>query len=337
MAIVPKGLFISLTLQVVLAMSPGILSRLLLLGAIWGTSFLFMRITVPAMGAALTAAGRLALAAIAVSLVVRAMGRRFEWRANWRGYLAVGLLASGLPFLLFAIAARYLPAGYSAVLNSTVPLFAVLLTWLMTSTRPSTSKLLGVAAGVAGVATLAQFGTLELSLPVLGAFAACLLAALMYAKAAILIKQRFATADPMVVAAGSMAVAAVVLAPGVALDPPTAWPGLGPIAALVALGLLCTAVANVVYFRLVRDAGAERATTVTFVMPVFAQIWAALFIDEPITLAAVAGCALVLFAVALVFERVPGPARVFAALDRAGALFAPRGIEPMRSRTQGCG
>jgi drug/metabolite transporter (DMT)-like permease len=317
-------------------MRPDVVVRLLLLGAIWGSSFLFMRLTVPAIGSGATAAGRLALGALVITLLVRAMGRRLEWRARWRDYLIVGLLASGLPFLLFAFAARHLPAGYSAVLNSTVPLFAVLLTWALTSARPSASKLLGVAVGVAGVATLARFGTLDPSPWVLAAFAACLGASLLYALAAMQLKRRFGSADPLVVAAGSMIAASLVLSPAVLLDPPSAPPSLGPALALLTLGVLCTGVANAIYFGLVRDAGPERATTVTFLMPVFAQVWGALFIDEPLTMAALGGCALVLSAVALVFEKVPGPARLRAALEQAGALFAPRGLEPIAAPTPCC-
>jgi drug/metabolite transporter (DMT)-like permease len=313
-------------------MSAGILARLLLLGAIWGSSFLFMRITVPALGVGVTAAGRLALAALAVLLLLRALGRPLQWRARWRDYLVVGLLASGLPFLLYAFAARYLPAGYSAVLNSTVPLFAVLLTWAATRLPPSQSKLLGVALGVAGVAALARYGNLDFTPGTLAGFAACLSAALMYAVAAQEIRRRFAGADPLTVAGGSMLAAALVLSPAVAWDAPATLPDAGPLLALAALALLCTGVANVIYFGLVRDAGAERATTVTFLMPVFAQVWGAAFLDEPLTIAVAVGCALILIAVALVFEKVPSWQRIAAVVRDNIELFAPQEIESVRLR-----
>lgn len=308
-------------------MSRSILVRLLLLGAIWGSSFLFMRMTVPALGTATTAAGRLVLGATAVFMLLKLMGRSLEWRARWKDYLVVGLLASGIPFLLFAFAARTLPAGYSAVLNSTVPLFTVLLLWATLHARPSASKLLGVAVGVLGVATLARFGPLELSLATLAGFAACLLASMLYAIAAVQARKRFATTDPLVVAGGSMLAAAFALVPTVILDPPTALPSLLPLLALLTLGLICTGAANLLYFGLLRDAGSERATTVTFLIPVFAQLWAAAFLDEPITAAAVVGCTLVLLAVALVFERIPGPQRWLAGLRR---WHAPPVIAPVQ-------
>lgn len=317
-------------------MSAGILARLVLLGAIWGSSYLFMRITVPAIGAAPTAGGRLALAALLLVLLVRVMGRRLEWRARWRDYLVVGLLSSGVPFLLFAYAAHHLPAGYSALLNSTTPMFAVLVAFAATGFRPSASKSLGVLVGIAGVAILAGFSTVAWSGGVALAFGACLLAALLYALAATQIRKRFAGADPVVVAAGSMVAAALLVGPAALYELPSAWPATGPLAALVVLGVLCTAFANVIYFGLVKEAGAERATTVTFLMPVFAQVWGTLFLGEAASVATLAGLGLVLFAVALVFERIPDPARLLAAIERFGALYAPRGIEPIRPHRPPC-
>jgi drug/metabolite transporter (DMT)-like permease len=310
-------------------MSAGIVARLVLLGAIWGSSYLFMRITVPAIGAAPTAGGRLALAALLLVLLVRAMGRRLEWRARWRDYLVVGLLSSGVPFLLFAYAAHHLPAGYSALLNSTTPLFAVLIAFAATGFRPSGSKSLGVLVGIAGVGILAGFSAVAWNAGVALAFGACLVAALLYAFAATEIRKRFAGADPVAVAAGSMVAATLVVGPVALYELPAAWPASGPLFALVVLGVVCTALANVIYFGLVKQAGAERATTVTFLMPLFAQVWGALFLGEGISAATLAGLGLVLFAVALVFERVPGLARLIAAIERFGAMHAPRGVEPI--------
>ena len=117
---------------------------------------------------------------------------------------------------------------------------------------------------------------------------------------------RFKTADPLVVAAGSQLGAALALAPFGLYALPAQMPALGPLAALLALGVICTGLAYALFFRLIREAGSERAVTVTFMVPVFAQVWGALFIGEAITWASAIGCALVLFAVALIFERVPG-------------------------------
>lgn len=281
---------------------------LVLLGMIWGSSFLFQRITVPVLGVATTAVGRIVLAAIVLFVVALASGRRLNLRARWRDYLLVGMIGSGLPFLLFAFAAHSLPAGYSAVLNATVPLFTVVIAWAAGS-HPSLSKWLGVVVGILGVVTLARFGVVEMNWMTLAAFAGTLLASVCYAFNARTVKARFADADPMAVATGSQILAALPLLPWVAFDPPAHVPTLAVSLSLLALGIVCTGIAYALFYRLIRDAGSERAVTVTFIVPVFAQVWGALFIDEPITLASSIGCGLVLFAVALIFERVPGFAR----------------------------
>jgi len=278
---------------------------LVLLGAIWGSSFLFQRITVPEIGAGMTGAGRMALAALALFGAILVLRKRLDWRARWRDYLIVGSIVMGLPLLCFAFAARSLPAGYLAVLNATVPMFAVLITALQGG-KPSLSKWAGVFVGILGVATLVKFGPIELTLPVALGFGATLCATLMYAIGAILVRQRFGKADPLATTAGNLIGGTLPLLPLAVATAPVVLPSLGVALALIALGIVCTAVAYALYFRVLADAGVERATTVTFLVPLFAQLWGALFLHEPVTWASAGGCALVLFAVALIFERVPG-------------------------------
>ncbi|QBB69902.1 EamA/RhaT family transporter [Pseudolysobacter antarcticus] len=280
--------------------------RLLLLGMIWGSSFIFQRITVPVLGVGITAAGRVLLGALVIQLLRRSLAQPLLWRARWKDYLIVGALTAGVPLLLFAVAARQLPAGYSAVLNSTTPMFTVLLLWATQQQRPSTSKLAGVLAGVLGVAVLARFGVVETNIDTMLAFGAALAASALYAIGAVESRRRFASNEPMAIAAGTQTAAALILSPMLFTSVPTQWPTLIPIIALLVLGLLCTGVAYALYFRLLRDVGSERATTVTFLVPVFAQLWGSLFLGESLAWPSVLGLVLVLLAVALVFERVPG-------------------------------
>ena len=271
---------------------------------IWGSSFMFQRITVPALGAGVTAAGRVVLAAIALLAVLIVTGRKSNFRERWRDYLLVGLGGAGLPFVAFALAAYTLPAGYSAVLNSTVPLFTVLIGWIA-GTRPSMSKVVGVVVGIIGVVTLARFGTVTLDGKTLAAFGGGLIAAVLYAFNARTVRARFADTDPLVVATGSMIGASLPLLPWGVYSLPPHWP-IGALLALLAVGVLCTGVAYAMYYKLIKEAGSERAVTVTFLVPIFAEIWGALFLGEAITWASAVGCGLVLFAVALIFEKVPG-------------------------------
>ena len=286
-------------------MAARLILQLLVLGMIWGGSFMFQRITVPALGAGVTASGRVLLAAIALLAVLAVTGRKTNFRARWKDYLLVGLGGAGLPFVAFAIAAYSLPAGYSAVLNSTVPLFTVLIGWIA-GTRPSTSKIVGVVVGILGVVTLARFGTVTLDGKTLAAFGGGLVAAILYAFNARAVKARFADTDPLVVATGSMIGATLPLLPWGVYSLPSHMPPMGAVWALVAVGVVCTGVAYAMYYKLIKEAGSERAVTVTFLVPIFAEIWGALFLGEAITWASAIGCALVLLAVALIFEKVPG-------------------------------
>jgi drug/metabolite transporter (DMT)-like permease len=281
------------------------ITYLTLLGMIWGSSFLFQRITVPVIGAGMTGAGRMALAALTLGAVLVVLRRPLQWRARWKDYLVVGPVVMGLPLLCFAFAAHSLPAGYLAVLNATVPMFAVLIGWAQ-GTRPSSSKLAGVVVGILGVATLVKFGDLALTWQTALAFAATLAATLMYAIGAIMARKRFGNADPLVMTGGNLIAGTLPLLPLAAATAPAALPSSGVAAALIVLGIICTGVAYTLYFSILKVAGVERATTVTFLVPLFAQLWGALFLHEPITWASASGCALVLFAVALIFERVPG-------------------------------
>jgi drug/metabolite transporter (DMT)-like permease len=292
-------------------MNPRTITYLILLGMIWGSSFLFQRIIVPVVGSGVTAAGRLVLAALVLGAILVATRRSLDWRRRWRDYFIVGMVGAGLPFIFFAFAAHSLPAGYSAVLNATVPLFTVLIGWA-SGTRPSASKLAGVVVGVLGVITLARFGDVQLNWMTVAAFAGTLAASVLYAFNARMVKERFAGADPLVVAAGSMIGASLPLLPWGVYSIPAQLPSLGVVLALLALGVVCTGIAYALFYRLIQEAGSERAVTVTFLVPIFAQVWGAMFIGEPITWASAAGCLLVLFAVALIFERVPGFARTVA-------------------------
>lgn len=286
-------------------MRPAIFLHLILLGMIWGSSFLFQRITVPVLGAGLTASMRIVLAAAVLAGMLAVLRRPLHWRRRWRDYMVVGAINSGVPFLMFAFAAYSLPAGYLAVLNATVPMFTVLIGWL-SGVRPSNSKLAGVVVGIAGVAVLVQFGTVVMTRMAVAAFAAVLFASVLYAFGARAVRARFANDDPLTVACGTMTGSMLPLLPLAWYDLPQQIPSSHVLGSLAALGVLCTGIAYAMFYRVIREAGTDRAVTVTFLTPVFAEIWGAIFLGEAITWASVVGGGLVLFAVALIFEKVPG-------------------------------
>ena len=288
------------------------LIRLLLLGMIWGASFLFQRITVPVVGAPFTAAIRIVLSALMLVVILRLLGRSLDLRRQWRAWLWLGTISAALPFLCFAYAARSLPAGHMAVINATVPLLTVIMAALMLRMRPSWSKRIGVVVGLLGVGVLARYGSLDMNPQTLIAIGLCFAASALYAYSSLFIRQRHATVNPPVLAGASQLGAAVAILPIGIWSLPATLPPVGVTASLLALGLLCTGLAYMLYFRLISDVGSEKAVTNTFLVPVFAQIWGAMFLSEHLTLAGALGFALVLLAVALVLEIHPwrkrGPA-----------------------------
>lgn len=280
------------------------LARLLALAAIWGGSFLFMRIAVPVLGPALLIALRVGLAALFLLGVALSGKRRLDVRHHYRHYLFMGACNSAIPFLLFAFAARTLSASLLAILNATAPLFAALIASLLRRMLPAPSVVAGLALGVVGVALLAGFDAVMLAPGATVALLAALGASFSYAIASNYAKSA-PSVDPFANAHGSMWAATLLLAPAVPFFPPAAVPTAAVALAVVALGVLCSGVAYLLYFRLIADLGAASALTVTFLIPVFGVLWGTLFLNEHIGWYTIAGSATVVAGTALVTGCMP--------------------------------
>ncbi|WP_312586815.1 DMT family transporter [Comamonas terrigena] len=291
------------------------LIRLLLLAALWGGSYLSMRIAVPVLGALPTAGGRVLLGALGLGLMVLLQRVPLRFDGKGRAALALGVVNSGIPFAMYALAAQVLPAGYSAILNALTPLMGVLLGTLFFAERITVHKLAGVCVGLAGVAVLVRTGPLPVDAAALWGVAACLVATLCYGLAGYLtqrwIGQRGGL-DSRLVALGSQCAAVLLLVP---LAAGSLWLHPLPLTsvtptvavALLALGLLCTAWAYVLYFRLIADVGALKALTVTFLIPLFGVLWGWLLLGESVGWAHAAGGALIALALWLVLRPAPKP------------------------------
>jgi drug/metabolite transporter (DMT)-like permease len=282
---------------------PADVARLVALAAIWGASFIFIRVAVIPLGPAATAELRVALASLTLLAWLRFAEVDLRWREHWRFYLAVGTLNSAAPFALWAFSAIHIPASYLVVLNATSPLFGAVVSALWLRERVTGRVTLGLAAGVAGVALLVGLGPVRPTPAVLWAIAAGALAALSYAVAAAFMKRRAAGVDAAAIATGSQLGATLILAPLLAPLAPVAWPTPAEWTAVVALGVVCTGIAYLLYFRLIADVGPTRALTVTFLIPLFGMLWGALFLGEAITPVMATGCALVLVGTALIVLR----------------------------------
>ncbi len=261
----------------------------LLLAALWGASFLFMRAGAAEFGPLPTAGLRVALAAVFLLPVFLIRGVWADFKRRARPILFVGLLNSGIPFALFAYAVLHIPTGLTAILNATVPLTGAVVAWLWLGDKPGASRTLGLLIGFVGV-TLLVIGKSGLSSLAgagqgssLLAMGACLLATLCYGLAASFTKRHLAGAHPLATATGSQIGAAL----GLALPTVWLWPA-APVSAtawgaLTAVALFCTSIAYILFFRIIAKAGPSRALTVTFLVPVFALLYGAFFLDETIT------------------------------------------------------
>ena len=260
---------------------------LVLLGMLWGASFLFMRIGAPEFGALPAASVRVAIATLFLLPLLLARGDWSSFRQYWKPALSIGVLNSGLPFAFFCFALLTINSGLAAVLNATVPMFGALVAWGFFGERPDRSRTLGLVIGFAGVAMLAgrsaglQSGADEDAAR--WAIGACLAACICYAFAASLTRKHLSGVPPLATATGSQIGATLALAlPAIWLWP-AQMPSVKAWLALLALGTACTGLAYILFFRLIESAGPARALTVTFLVPVFALFYGAVFLGEQIT------------------------------------------------------
>jgi len=270
---------------------------LVVLGALWGAAFLFMRVAAPAFGPVALIAVRVTIAAgLLLPLMARDRGLA-AMRDAWRPLLVIGALNTAIPFTLFAYAALALPAGLSSVLNASVPLFGALIGFLWLGDRPARARLAGLGLGFSGVLVLAwprltSGGNWR-------AVAAAVAATVLYAVSAHLTRRLLAGVRPLVIAGGSMAGAAALTLPLALLWRPDVAPAPSAWGAAVMLGVASTALAYVIYFRLLARSGPTTAMAVTYLIPVFGVSWGSLFLDERLPATALAGALLVLTGVAL--------------------------------------
>ncbi len=253
------------------------------LAAIWGSSFLFTRVAAAEFGVFPTAAMRVTLAALVMLPFLLRSEHWGAFKQHAKPILFVGLLNSGIPFALYAYAVLSITTGLSAILNATVPLFGAVVAWLWLKDKPSTSRVLGLVVGFVGVALLAGDKASFKPGGTGWAILACLCATLCYALAASFTKKYLMGVNPLATATGSQIGASLGLAVPAMWFWPEKTPSLHAWNALVVMAVLCTAVAYVLYFRLIEAAGPARALTVTFMIPVFAILYGALFLNEVIT------------------------------------------------------
>jgi len=284
-------------------MTPRQALSLVLLAAIWGSSFLFIRIAVDELGPAVLTEARVLLAAVPVAAFVLLRGGRLGLRERARDFLVLGTFAAALPFGLIALAELELPASLASILNATPPIWAAVIAAALFG-EPFTARLAaGLGLALAGVALVVGLAPVDVDLPFVLAALAMLASGLLYGAMGHFSARRMKGVAPLSLVVGQHAAAAVVLLPAVALMPVREAPRVGEWGAVLALGLLCTALAFVLYFRLIAEVGATRTLTVTFLVPVFGVLWGAVFLGEELRAPQGLGALVLLAGVFLVVRR----------------------------------
>lgn len=278
-------------------------ARLIGLAVIWSSQYIFLRVTVPVFGALPVADGRALFGALFLIPAALLMGQRIAPLAHWKDHLIVCLPNNVLPFICFSMAALFLPAGYLAIINGTVPLWAGLFAAWALKEPLGARPIAGFVVGIAGVALIVNLGPVALDArSALGALLA-MAGAVLWGWGGVAIKQRDGLLSPMGLATGATAVAAIVMAPLWATATPASTWTPGALTALVSLGVLCSGVAYLAFYSLVRDIGPMRSLSTGLLAPALGVLWGWLLLDETVTVPMLVGVALVVSALLLVLRR----------------------------------
>ena len=300
-------------------MTPIDLLLLVALATVWGASYFFIRVAVPAFGPAALVALRVVIGGLLLWGVATALRRPIVVRRHLPRLAILGLLNAALPYLLISAAELHLTASFAAILGATVPLFAAVMAARLLGERLNASRIGGLVLGVVGVAVMVGWGPMALDGATVLSVLAMLVASASYASSGIYTKLKLKGVSTYSLAFGQQLGALVWLAiPGALLVPRTA-PSSAAVGSLLALGLLSTGVAYLMFFELLERVGPTKTTTVTYLIPIVGMLAGAVMLGEPLTGGMLVGLVLVLASVLLVNE------------VRVGSLFAVR--TPSRSES----
>ena len=286
-------------------MRPRDFAGLIMLSALWGGSFLFIRVAVPALGPFLLVELRVGLAAAALCLYALAAGSMPKIRGRWKSFLVLGFLNAAVPISLISAAEIHLTASLAAILNSTTVMFTAIVAAVWMGDALTARKAIGIVLGIVGVSVLVGWDPVPLNGAVLFAVAAMLLASLSYALGATYAKRSFLGIPPLGMAIGQLSGAVVLLLPMAVVSVPERAPSTVVTFSMLGLALLSTALAYLIYFRLIENVGPTSTLTVTLLVPVFGLLFGVLLLEEPFGPGTLAGLGTILTSVVLITGFAP--------------------------------
>lgn len=262
---------------------------LIVLAAIWGSSFMFMRVLSPVLGPIITASIRLIIGGLFLLFSYKVIGIKIIWREQWKLLLFIGVISQAIPYFLFAYAALYIDSNISVILNSTAPMFGLILSIAFLSEKFKPIQLVGIVFGTSGVIIISAVNNINSNKDFLVGVLLCLFAAFMYGLSSVFVKSKATVIDSKTVASIGQIFAGISLLPFLILFPPTGEVTIDIIVILIIFGTLCSGIAGFIYFKLILEAGPVKALTVTYLMPLFGFAWSYLFLSEKLTLGLLSG------------------------------------------------
>jgi len=276
------------------------LGALLLLSALWGASFIFIRVAVPALGPFVLVELRVGLAAVALALCAAFLGRLPKLRVRWRQFALLGMVNVAIPFSLISTAEINLTASLAAILNSTTVMFTAVVAAVWMGDALTARKVVGVVLGIVGVTVLVGWDPIVMNWVVVLSVGAMLAASLAYALGSVYAKRTFAGSPPLAIAIGQLTAAATLMLPLAAVSVPDERPSTIVVLSILGLALPSTALAYMLYFRLIENVGPTSTSTVTLLVPLFGLLFGVVLLEEPVGLGTLAGLVLILSSVTLI-------------------------------------
>jgi drug/metabolite transporter (DMT)-like permease len=276
------------------------LGALLLLSALWGASFIFIRVAVPALGPFVLVELRVGLAAVALALCAAFLGRLPKLRVRWRQFALLGMVNVAIPFSLISAAEINLTASLAAILNSTTVMFTAVVAAVWMGDALTARKVVGVVLGIVGVTVLVGWDPIVMNWFVVLSVGAMLAASLAYALGSVYAKRTFAGSPPRAIAIGQLTAAATLMLPLAAVSVPDERPSTIVVLSILGLALPSTALAYMLYFRLIENVGPTSTSTVTLLVPLFGLLFGVVLLEEPVGLGTLAGLVLILSSVTLI-------------------------------------